>query len=78
MPVLEYGLFCVVSFGNVKNTGLLNVYSIPAINNLVNFHIAFRSLNFDDILFKLSKSRLQKDRRLIFPFDFLNSRMKWS
>jgi hypothetical protein len=26
MPVLKYRLFCVVSFANVKNIGLLNVY----------------------------------------------------
>jgi hypothetical protein len=26
MPVLEYRLFCVVSYVNVKNIGFLNVY----------------------------------------------------
>jgi len=26
MPVLKYRPFCVVSFANVKNIGLLNVY----------------------------------------------------
>jgi hypothetical protein len=26
MPVLKYRLFCVVSFANEKNIGLLNVY----------------------------------------------------
>ena len=26
MPVLKYRIFCVDSFANVKNIGLLNVY----------------------------------------------------
>jgi len=49
-----------------------------AVHNLANFHIAFRSLNFHDILIKLPKSRLKKTGDYIFPFDFLNSRMRWS
>ena len=51
---------------------------IAAIHNFANFHIAFRSLNFHDILITPPTSRLKKTGDLIFPFDFLNSRMRRS
>lgn len=51
---------------------------IAAIHSLANFHIAFCSLNFHNILIKLPKSRLKKTGDYIFSFDSPNSRMRWS
>ncbi len=37
MPVLKYRSFCVISFANVKNSGLLNVYQNSGYSSLTYF-----------------------------------------